>query len=118
MKIQYLILTILLLSILTGCSSYQKYDSENLYNCKAGKYSPNDAIKEEANRQGWKIDYLEIRNWTNPGGYVHCSAEIILKKPVVVMGSELKVMPIYSDCNMEGMQNRIKNNIDPLLSCE
>lgn len=118
MKIQYIIIGMLLMNFLIGCNSYKEYNSESLFNCQAGKFAPNDAMKEEANRQGWKIDYIEIRNWTNPGGYIHCSAEIILKDPVIVLGSEVKVMPIYSDCNMQGMQNRIKNNVDPLLSCE
>lgn len=94
MKKTYIIVALLTLIILTGCTS--EYEPEDLINCNEGKYKVINELEGHFRASGIEVKNMEIIKTIDS-----CSLIINFKRPVNVLGVEIKTYPILvcqDDC--------------------
>jgi len=83
-----IVIGLLLLYIVFGRSTI---NSKDIVECNQGEYKLNSEMKEVAKLQNMKVDSIVILD-----GERSCDVSMKLKKPMLVYGSEISSIPIYT----------------------
>ena len=96
------LIALLVLSSLLLVSCSPRITNQDVLECNEGKYSGSEDYEQRMKDAGTDLDFIRVTKISKE----ICELNMVLKKPMVVLGSKIKAIPV--ECDMRCINNSIR----------